>query len=268
VSTALFSMLMGAYYTAFTDILMLEEYAHNQRAFASVGPSILDLIEDDVLSMHTHPRELAAFPMRGSDDSLESEPADTLQFVSRRASVAQEEFFGRGAWVRSPINEIGYRMGRGSYQLGNVRRLFRRESYYVDETPLQGGDYYEVYDRIVSFDIAYAGYRAEEEAREDAESLDERNLDRFESWDSEERKGLPSAIIVTIVIEPPQLTNEVRDESEQVEGRDRRTFVRIIPLTQADDVDAPPAGNEQPGQTPGQTPGQNPGQTPGQTPGR
>ena len=79
VATALFSMLMGAYYTAFTDILMLEEYAHNQRAFASVGPSILDLIEDDQriefevgkidvwklsIDWRAHPRRFSAWPSR------------------------------------------------------------------------------------------------------------------------------------------------------------------------------------------------------------
>ena len=106
--------------------------------------------------------------------------------------------------------------------LGNVRKLYRRESYYLDESPLSGGDFYEVYDRIVSFDVHYAGYRAEEEARESTETLGERNLDKFESWDSEERKALPTAIIVTLVIEPPQLTQGVAEEDDQVEGTDRQ----------------------------------------------
>ena len=71
VSTALFALLMGAYYTTFTDVLVLEEYARNQRSFASVGPAILDLVEDDLLSLYTHPTELAAYPFRGEDDALE-----------------------------------------------------------------------------------------------------------------------------------------------------------------------------------------------------
>lgn len=257
VATALFALLMGVYYTTFTDVLVLEEYARNQRSFATVGPAVLDLIEDDVLSMHTHPVELGAYPFRGEDDALESEAADRLSFVAQRASIAQEEFFGRDSWTRSPINEVGYRLGRGNMTLGNVRRLYRRESYYVDESPLAGGDYYEVYDRIVSFDITYAGYRAEEETRENTETLGERQLDRFESWDSEERKALPSAIIVTLVIEPPQLTQGVADEEDRVEGTDRRTYVRIIPLIQADDV-APPENPQGGPGGPQPNPGTNP----------
>jgi len=243
VATALFALLMGAYYSSFTDVLLLEEYARNQRSFATVGPAVLDLIEDDMLSMHTHPVERGVHPFRGEDDALESEAADRLSFVARRASVAQEEFFGRDSWTRSPINEVGYRLGRGNMTVGNLRRLYRREDYYVDESPLAGGDFYEVYDRIVSLDVAYAGYRVEEEARESTDTLGERELDRFESWDSEERKGLPTAVIVTLVIEAPQITREVADEDDRVEGRDRRTYVRVIRLVQADDVE-PPAQSE------------------------
>jgi len=264
VATALFSLLMGAYYSAFTNVLLLEEYARNQRAFSSVGPAILDLVEDDLLSTYTNPRELAAYPFRGEDDSLGSEPADSMHFVARRASIAQEEFFGRDNWVRSPVNEVGYRVARGRTGMGNVRRLYRRESYYVDDSPLQGGDYFEVYDRIVAFDLLYVGYRAEEEARESAEDLADRNLDKFESWDSEERKGLPTAVIVTLVIEAPQITKERSDEEDSIEGRDRRTYVRVIPLIQADDI-APTEGGPDPNQpaNPGNPPATNPGSNPG-----
>lgn len=265
VATALFALLMGAYYTAFTNVLILEEYARNQRAFSSVGPAILDLVEDDLLSTYTHPRELAAYPFRGEDDSLGSEPADRVLFIARRNSIAQEEFFGRDNWVRSPVNEVGYRMARGKSGMGDVRRLYRRESYYIDDSPLQGGDYFEVYDRVVAFDLLYVGYREEEETRESAEALADKEFDKFESWDSEERKGLPSAVIVTLVIEAPQITRDTAEE-EPTEGRDRRTYVRVIPLVQADDVTPTqtnpndPNANPQPGNNP---PAQNPGNNTG-----
>jgi len=239
LAVTLFSFLMSSYYVVFIRVVELEEYARNQRAFASIGPAVLDLMEDDLLSLYTHPREPKAFPFRGSDNSLGGEPADRLDFVARRASIHQEEFFGNDNWVRSPINEVGYRLARGGNEYGDVRRLFRREHYYVDETPLQGGDYFEIYDRVVAFDLAYAGYRAEESERESIETKGEHSLDKFESWDSVERRGFPTAVIVTLTVEPPELSATDRAGDKQAGARRRRTFVRVIPLAHADDIPLP-----------------------------
>ena len=242
LATTLFALLMSSYYVVFTRVSELEQYARDQRAFGTVGPAILDLIEDDLLSLYTHPREAGKFPFRGEDESMAGKPADRLLFVARRQSIHQEEFFGSDRWVRSPINEVGYRLTRAPAELGEVRRLFRREGYYVDETPLQGGDYYEVYDRIVAFEVTYAGYPVEETERANTDTLGTHSLDKFESWDSEERKGFPTAVIVTLTVEPPRMT--LRSRSDDIDNPDARTFVRIIPLVHADDIPPPePEGN-------------------------
>jgi hypothetical protein len=57
--------------------------------------------------------------------------------------------------------------------------------------------------------------------------------DTFESWDSEERRFLPTAAIVTLTVEPPQLAGRTARGDELPE---RRTFVRVIQLVQGDDV--------------------------------
>lgn len=255
LATVLFSLLMASYYVVFLNVLQLEETAREDRSFASVGPAILDLIEDDLLSIYTHPAKPEAFPFRGQDESMGSEPADRLAFVVRRESIHQEEFHGSGNWVRSPINEVGYRMGRGDSG-EEVRKLYRRESYYVDQSPLDGGDYYEIYDRVVAFDVLYAGYRVEEEERSSSDTLGRHELDKFESWDSEERKAFPTAVIVTLTIEaPPMGAGAPREEAPR-----RQTLVRIIPLPHSDDVAAPEAttGATTPGGTPPAQPGTGP----------
>ena len=147
--------------------------------------------------------------------------------------------------AHSPINEVGYRLSRGDSDLGDVRRLYRRESYYVDGTPLQGGDFFEIYDRVYSFDVVYAGYRVEEEARASAADREKSRLEKFESWDSEERKAFPTAIIITLTIEPPRLG--VVYEDEESDRLTRQTLVRIVqPPQAADIVAAPPADNNAP----------------------
>jgi prepilin-type N-terminal cleavage/methylation domain-containing protein len=237
LASALFALLMSVYYLAFSNVLVLDEFARSQRAFGSIGPAVLDLVEDDLLSLYTAPQQPAAFPFRGEDDSLASEPADRMNFVVRRASIHREEFFGSGNWLRSPVNEVGFRLARGTGPYQDLRRLYRRESYYVDGTPLQGGDHFEVYDRVVGLDVVYAGYRVEESERTDQSRVGTHGLDRFESWDSEERKAFPTAAIVFLTIEPPQVGEIDRYRDERPE---RRTFVRIVPLPQADDVPPPP----------------------------
>ena len=119
-------------------------------------------------------------------------------------------------------------------------------------TPLQGGDYFEVYDRVVGFDVVYAGYRVEESERTDQEKVGTHGLDRFESWDSEERKAFPTAAIVFLTIEPPQVGEIERFRDVRPE---RRTFVRIIPLPQADDVAPPPPEAQAGGETAARPPG-------------
>jgi type II secretion system protein J len=252
IATSLFTLLMASYYTVVMNVMILEETARDQRAFSSVGPAILDLVEDDLLSVYTHPRALGAYPFRGEDDSLASEAADELNFVVTRDSIHREDFHDDDTWVRSPVNEVGYKLKRADSRSGDVRRLFRREAYYVDSTPQQGGDYYEVYDRVIAFDVVYVGYPAEETERTDQDTMGEHRYDTFESWDSEERKFLPTAAIVTLTVEPPDLGSRAGREDEVPE---RRTFVRVIQLVQADDV-LPTQGQpatEQPGVPP--TPG-------------
>jgi len=258
LATTLFALLMTSYYSIFNNVSELEAYARSQRAVSAVGPAALDLVEDDLESLYTNPRAQNAFPFRGEDGARGSQPADSMNFTTLRASIHKEEFFDESEWLSSPVNEVGYRLARGE---GDVRRLYRREGYYVDGTPLQGGDFYEIYDRVLAFDVTYVGYPAEEAERTSQDTLKQHRLDTFESWNSEERRAMPTAVVVTLTVEPPQLT---ATPLAALEARPQRTFVRIIHLVQADDIlpKQQPAMGSQPGpQQPGTGPA-NPPQTP------
>jgi len=252
LATTLFALLMSSYYAIFLNVSELEQYARSQRAFSAVGPAVLNQMEDDLQSLYTNPRAPAAFPLRGEDGSRGSQPADSLNFVTMRPSIHKEEFFDRKNFISSPVNETGYRLARGE---GDVRRLYRRESYYVDGTPLQGGDYFEIYDRVLGFDVVYVGYRSEEDERKSQSTLKQHKLDTFDSWNSEERRAMPTAVVVTLTVEPPQLSAGADDTREG--ARPKRTFVRIIQLVQADDILPPKAPNANNQQTP--APGTQPG---------
>jgi hypothetical protein len=258
LATMLFALLMSSYYAIFSNVAELQQHARAQRAFSAVGPAVLNLIEDDIQSLYTNPRAQNAFPFRGEDGSRGSQPADSMNFTTMRASIHKEEFFDRKNLLSSPVNETGYRLARGE---GDVRRLYRREGYYADGTPLQGGDYYEVYDRVLAFDVLYVGYPAEEAERRSQETLGQHRLDTFESWNSEERRAMPTAMVVTLTVEPPMLGGEAPPAADGPPGtgRPQRTFVRILQLVQADDVLPPKPSGTQPGASPGTQPGTQPG---------
>mgnify|MGYP002623062463 FL=1 len=240
LATSLFALLMGSYYTIFIHVVELEEHARSQRALGSAGPVVLDLIEDDLLSLYTHPRALDAFPFRGDDDALSSEAADRLNFTVQRASIRQEKWHSQDQWVRCPVNEVGYRLGRHPSGAEDLRRLFRRESFYVDSAPTSGGDYYEIYDRVVALDLQYVGFRVEESERTDQETLGQHQYEIFESWASDERKAYPTAVVVTLTIEPPRLSDA---PAQAGRAPVRRTFVRVIPLVQGKDITRPPTAD-------------------------
>ena len=252
LATTLFALLMSSYYIIVINVMTLEEVARSERSFGSIGPAVLDLVEDDLLSLYTHPREPKAFPFRGADDSLAGKPSDRLDFVTRRPSVHQETFWTED-WLRSPVNEVGYRLASPTRRRnGDVRTLYRREKFHVDDMPMEGGEYFEMYDRVVSLEVTYAGYRAEEEERSSLDELGTRSLDRFESWDSDERGAFPTAVILSLTIEPPQLTATIEVEGD-TRSPEQRTFVRIVRLVQARDVPAPEVPEE--GTPPGAAPG-------------
>ncbi len=236
IATALFAAVMGMYSVVLNNVITLEEEVRAQRSFSSIGPAILDLIEDDLQSLYTSPRQPDAFPFRGDEHTLSSKAADRMSFVARRASIHQENIGGTGEYVRSPINEVGYRLHRGDSDLGDVRRIYRREAYYVDGSPLDGGDYFEIYDRVVSFNVTYAGYPVEESERSSQDTLGRHRLEKFESWDSEERRGFPAAVIITIEVEAPNLGGTLPDRDAE---RPVARFTRIIPILQAGDIPAP-----------------------------
>ncbi len=85
IATALFAAVMGMYSVVLNNVITLEEEVRTQCSFSSIGPAILDLIEDDLQSLYTSPRQPDAFPFRGDAHTLSSKPADRMSFVARRA---------------------------------------------------------------------------------------------------------------------------------------------------------------------------------------
>ncbi len=145
---------------------------------------------------------------RGRSDTLGGQEADRVDFITtRRTRTIGTDDDGRLAETDriSPVTEVGYAL-RDSDRNPGYRELWRREDYFVDDKPTEGGHYSLVYDRVRSFSLRYFPIP---EQSQDKQGLEE--------WDSAQRKSLPYAILLKIEFDVPRPTDGDEKPMEDVE---------------------------------------------------
>lgn len=152
--------------------------------------------------------------------------ADIVHFVTaRRTRIAgSEEGSDRREDERpSPLTEVGYALRTNDREGGGSwLELWRREDYFVDDKPTEGGTYTLVYDKIRRFELRYFA-TPENQSQDDQYGAEE--------WDSRIKHGPPYAIILRIDFDV--LSQEERkDNSDKPE----HTLARIIILRNAEGV--------------------------------
>lgn len=152
--------------------------------------------------------------------------ADIVHFVTaRRTRIAGSEEGGvrREDDRPSPLTEVGYAL-KGNDREGNGAwlELWRREDYFIDDKPTEGGTYTLVYDKLRRFDLRYF-------APPENQSADDQY--GAEDWDSRLKHGVPYAIILRIDFDvlPPE---ERKDRSDKAEHK----LARVILLRNGDSV--------------------------------
>ena len=111
---------------------------------------------------------------------------DRVDFITARTSrVAElENATDKAGLADSPLTEVGYAC-RPNDSNSNYIELWRREDYFVDDDPTDGGKYSLIYDRVRKFNLRY--YPPPEENTD---------LNGLEDWDSKNMKKVPYAIIL------------------------------------------------------------------------
>jgi len=97
---------------------------------------------------------------------------------------SEEDGVRRSEDRTSPLTEVGYAC-RVNDEDSDYLELWRREDYFVDDKPTDGGHYTLVYDRIRTFRLRYYPIPEEAQVKEG-----------LEEWDSGLKKGIPYAIRV------------------------------------------------------------------------
>lgn len=156
---------------------------------------------------------------RGSNDTLGGQDADRVNFVTtRRTRTIGVDESGRLSEKDriSPVTEVGYALRHSDTNPG-YRELWRREDYFVDDKPSDGGQYSLVYDRVRSLSFRYFPIPEQAQVREGNEE-----------WDSSIKKGLPYAILMRLEFDVPG--TETESGRAQIDQLEPQVIYRIILL--------------------------------------
>jgi hypothetical protein len=166
---------------------------HNIQETQLAGPAIMDLIERDLRALvaYDHAPDKV---LRIRNRVLLGHDADRIDFVSSTDSVVPVEVDRR--WLRSDLNEVGYMLRVSPFD-DEFLELYRREDFFVDEEPFDGGAYTFLHDHVKHLDI-----QVFEEDGRDAKPIEEWGV-------REDQIGLPKRIEIRLTLElAPRLTQE------------------------------------------------------------
>jgi prepilin-type N-terminal cleavage/methylation domain-containing protein len=218
--------VMYAVYSVLISTLRAKEVVDDTVAVYEVGPQVVELISRDLRNVN-HGLLAGERGLKGGMDGRTSVECSYVDFVTTQDSrnVVMES----NRPYHSDLTEVGY-VCRDSDRFNGLLELYRREDWGVDDDPLRGALYYQVYDRVKEFRLEYI-----EAGKEDADT-------HAEEWDTEDRKRLPRAIKLrlTIVVGDPE---ELAARGETGEY----TFEKIIVLPGGLDAEPQQGGEGGPG---------------------
>ncbi|MDG2149410.1 MAG: hypothetical protein P8N09_07790 [Planctomycetota bacterium] len=209
IALTIMALIMVGLYSTLNATMNTRDMLEREVRAARLGPQILDVIESDL-------KRVWAFNIdddmvfKGERRTILGESADTLIFLTSIDSTLVH-VVGDDS-VTADLCETGYRL-RASPELPDVLELWRRQSFHVDEDPLEDGSYERLHDRVVSLQFRYY-------ADDDVET------DPEENWDASVTHTLPTMVKVTLGIE---VGPRMADSQEQ---RDIGTYwyERLVPL--------------------------------------
>jgi prepilin-type N-terminal cleavage/methylation domain-containing protein len=214
IALSIMSLVMVALYSSLDATLRARDQIEIESRVARLGPEILDIVEADlrrawVLGI------LDDQVFRGESRMIDGEPADSLSLLTHVDSTITRRVDERE--VQSDVCETGYRLRRNPL-LPDVRELWRRQSFHVDEQPLENDDHgvYELlHDRVVRFQVRY---------REDVDQYAE----ELHDWDASARHRLPALVEVELALEAVPRT--VADMGGLTAASRTLVYRRSIPL--------------------------------------
>lgn len=186
IASAILTVILTMAYTILITTLNSRKYIDDRAQIERIGNRLLDFIGRDIQGAYMYQvQDDKYFFARKKGKNTE------IDFISNTDSILLAPGGGH-----SDLCEVGYllRANKGS----DVFRIIRREDFFVDDDPYNGGTGIKLYDNITSFRLKfYDGTRA------------------ISEWDSKKQKKLPRAVEIQLGIK--------LDENIRI-------FKRIVPL--------------------------------------
>jgi prepilin-type N-terminal cleavage/methylation domain-containing protein len=223
IAIGLLALIIGIMYQALGQTIEKRNMVHDALRAPKVANAILAQIFKDFRYIYWGEFKGGA-GFRGSAHTISGMDADRVAFVTARRTRtigAADDGSRQEGESDSPLTEVGYAC-RPNPKYPQWLELWRREDYFVDSKPTDGGFYTLVYDKIRNFRMRYVPIP--EEHYENKEGLEE--------WDSAVKKKIPYAILLKIEFD---VSDPV--EGEQYQPDDIDPIHRIILLRAGYDVE-------------------------------
>ena len=126
----------------------------------------------------------------GEDHGDEEDAQDTLHFVT---SLDSKLRIGN---KQSDIVEVGYYLMKNDE--GELYTLYRREDFFIDTDPVDGGKAIKIYDKVKALDIRYYKLPTNES---EYQALADGDAEYKDEWDNTLENGIPYAVEVSVWID-------------------------------------------------------------------
>ncbi len=196
IAMTILSIILTMVYTILLSTISAREFVQSQTSLDRIADKILNLLIRDIQGIYIYQLDGVCFLGKSQTQG------DRLDFITSADNLLGSED------VKSDICEVGYYLKPNPDEHGTYK-LIRREDFFVDDKPLEGGIHIKIYDRVVALQFRYFDFKGNQK----------------QTWNNVDDKFLPKSILVTLA-----LRSAPRNSDPEVLQKSMRYYKAYIPL--------------------------------------
>ncbi|NUM33937.1 MAG: prepilin-type N-terminal cleavage/methylation domain-containing protein [Candidatus Brocadiae bacterium] len=196
VAITILSILLSMVQVVLISTINARDFVQAQTSVDRMGERLLSIMAQDIHAAYIYELEEVCFSGRSLKEG------DRLDLITNTDTLLDSED------KKSDLCEVSYYLKTNPQELGSYR-LMRREDFFIDDRPLDGGYSIKLYDRVAVFQLRY---------------LDPKGTLK-KSWNSKDDGGLPRAVIITL-----GLYSAPKGSSLEILQKSIRNFNVCVPI--------------------------------------